>query len=189
MEPKRGSDRMDFTSHSKRTVTRKLLRDPITISGPVSRTDETLGKDLGNIRPIRFVVECIFGVALRGPSILEFEVRGNSNCEKLMGPFHKEGFSTSGKIWIEHPSSSKAVCDVVNDVLGDLDPELGAIGGFVDFSQRVIHSVLEMFELFHILFWQSVHNVPLVGLREFRGCFDSGRVFGRPLVVCKPAIR
>ena len=55
---------MDLTSHSKGTITEKLLRYAIAIPGPVSRAYETLGKDLGNIRPIRFVVECIFGVAL-----------------------------------------------------------------------------------------------------------------------------
>ena len=159
---------MDFTGHSKGTVTGKLLMYTITVSGPIGRANKTLGKYLGDIRPISFVVECIFGVALCGPSILDVKVRGNSNREKSMGPFHKEGFSASGKIWIEHPSSSKAIRDVVNDVLGDLDPKLGAVGGGVNLGQSFIHSVLEMFEVFHIVFWQSVHNVRLVGLGEFR---------------------
>ena len=171
---------MDFTSHAKGTITGKLLRYSIAIPGPISRAYETLGKDLGNIRPIRFVVEGIFGVALRGPSIFEFKVRGDSNCEELIGPFfHKERFSTFCKFRVQHPSSGKAVRDVVNDVFGDLDPKLGTVGGLVDLGKSGIHSVFEVFEIFPFLFSQSIHNVPLMGWREFRGCFDSGVVFGR----------
>ena len=133
------------------------------------------------------MVEGIFGVALRSPSIFEFKVRGDSNGEELIGPFHKERFSTFCKFRVKHPSSSKAVRDVVNDVFGDLDPKLGAVGGLVDFGKSCIHSVFEVFEIF--LSGQSVHDVPLMGWREFRGRLDSGMVFGRPFVVRKPTIR
>ena len=129
------------------------------------------------------MVEGIFGVALRGPSIFEFKVRGDSKGEELIGPFHKERFSTFCKLRVQHPSSGKAVRDVVNDVFGDLDPKLGAVGGLVDFGKSCIHSVFEVFEIFPFLFGQSIHNLPLMGWREFRGCFDSGMVFGRPFVV------
>ena len=89
---------MDFTSHSKRTITRKLLRYSIAIPSPVSRAHETLRKDLGNIRPVRFVVEGIFGVALRSPRIFEFEIRGNCNGEKLGHSTKKDSvrFASSG---------------------------------------------------------------------------------------------
>ena len=116
-----------------------------------------------------------------GPSTFEFEVSGDGDCEKLIGPFHKEGFSSFCKIWIEHPSASKAVRNVVDDVLGDLDPKLGAVGGLVDFAKSFIHSVFEVFEIFSLLPGQSVHDVPLMGWREFRGRFDSGLVPWPPI--------
>ena len=164
---------MDFTCHSKRTIRRKLLRYSIAITSPVCRAHKTLGKDLGNIRPVCFVVEGIFAVALRSPRFFEFEVRGNCNSEELIGPFHKEGFSALGKVRVEHPSSGKAVRDVVDNVVGDLDPKLGAIGRLMDFGKSCIHGIFEAFWIFSFLLGQSVHDVPLVCWGEFRGSLDS----------------
>ena len=170
---------MDFTCHSKRTIARKLLRYSIAITSPVCRAHKTLGKDLGNIRPVCFVVEGIFAIALRSPRFFEFEVRGNCNSEELIGPFHKEGFSALGKVRVEHPSSGKAVRDVVDNIGGDLDPKLGAIGRLMDFGKSCIHGIFEAFEIFSFLLGQSVHDVPLVCWREFRGCLDSCTVVCR----------
>ena len=135
---------MDFTRHSKRTIRRKLLRYSIAITSPVSRTYKLFGQDLGNVRPVGFVIEGVFAVALGSPRFFECEVRGNCNCKELVGPFHKERFSASGKVRVEHPSAGKAVRDVVDDVVGDLDPELGAILRFVDFTKSFIHRILEV---------------------------------------------
>ena len=62
---------------------------------------------------------------------------------------------------------SKAVGNVLNNVFGDLDPESGAVDGFVDFGQSEVHSVLEVFKGLPFLFGQGVHDVPLVGEGEF----------------------
>ena len=62
---------MDFTRHSKRTITRKLLGYSIAITSPVSGTYKLFGQDLGDVRPVRFVVEGVFNaVALRRPRFL-----------------------------------------------------------------------------------------------------------------------
>ena len=136
---------MDFTCHSKRTIRRKLLRYSIAITSPVSRTYKLFGKDLGDVRPVCFVIEGVLAVALGSPRFFEFQVRRNCNCEELIGPFHKEGFGAFGKVRIEHPSTGEAVRDVVDNIVGDLDPEFGAILRLVDFGQSVIHRVFEVF--------------------------------------------
>ena len=138
-------DGVDFTCHSKRTIRRKLLRCSIAITSPVSGTYKLFGKDLGNVRPVCFVIEGILAVALGSPRFFEFEVRRNCNCEELVGPFHKEGFSALGKVRIEQPSTGEAVRDVVDNVGGDLDPELGAILCLVDFGKSFIHRIFEVF--------------------------------------------
>ena len=98
----------------------------------------------------------------------------------MIGPLHKEGFSTFGKFRVEHPSSGETVRDVVNNVGGDLDPKLGAVGSLMDFGKSGVHGIFEAFEIFSFLFGQSVHDVPLMCWGEFRGRLDSGRIIGRP---------
>ena len=85
---------MDFTSHSERTITRKLLRYSITITGPVSRAHKALGKDLGNIRPVRFVVEGI----PKGPILKKIIL----NIEKVpVSILHVFMPETKSRFWIQ----------------------------------------------------------------------------------------
>ena len=80
----------------------------------------------------------------------------------MVRPVQKEGFSASGKIRFKQASSSKALGDVANNVLRDLDPKFRPIGGGVDLGQGFVHSALEVLQVSAILFGQSIHNVPFV---------------------------
>ena len=120
-------DRVDFTRHSKRAIRRELLRYSFTVPGPISRTNELFGKDLGDIRPIGFVIKDVLAVALRSPRFFGWKVCRNCHCKELIGPVHKEGFCAICKVWIEHLSLGEAVRDVVNNIVGDLDPESGSV--------------------------------------------------------------
>ena len=98
-----------------------------------------------------------------GPSTFEFEVSGDGDCEKLIGPFHKERFSTFGKVRVEHPSTGETVRDVVHNIAGDLDSEPGAIMRFVDFVKSFIHRIFEVLQILALALGDSVNDVPSEG--------------------------
>ena len=64
---------------------------------------------------------------------------------ELVGPVNEEGFGATGKVRIEHLSTGEAVRDVVYNIVGDFDPEFGAVLHLVDFVQSVIHRIFEVF--------------------------------------------
>ena len=151
---------MDFTCHSKGAIRRELLGYSFAVTGPVGRTNKLFGKDLGDISPIGFVIKGVLAVALRSPRFFECKVRRNCNCKELVGPVHKEGFCATCKVRIEHLSMGEAVRDVVDDIAGNFDPKLGSILHLVDFVQRLIHRIFEVFQVFALLFVHGVHDVP-----------------------------
>ena len=134
------------------------------------------------------MIDCVVVVAFGAPGRFEVKVCGDSHCEEGVWVLDIEGFSATGQVRIQHPSSSKAHGNVVDHVGEDLDANRRAIVTGVLLRKDNVHLILELLHKLLLGPGEVSCQVPGVVIGKLMGSQSSLRILGGFLVFVKPSL-
>ena len=147
------------------------------------------GENLGDSSPFCFVIDGVVAVAFGAPRRFEVKVCKNRHTEERVWVFDIIGFSATGQVRIQHPSSSKAHGNVVDHVGEDLDANRRAIVSGELLRKDSVHLILELLHKLLLGPGEVSCQVPGVVIGKLMGSQSSLRILGGFLVFVQPGFR